>query len=118
MVNNEYDVIVVGLGISGGMVVKELIEKGFKVLMLECGCNIEYIKDYINVYKEVWNYLYCDLFMQKCKQEELVFQCDYLLNELINGMWVSYQDFFYVEKKCFDWYCGYYVGGCLLLWGC
>lgn len=37
MVSNEYDVIVIGFGISGGWVVKELIEKGLKVFMLECG---------------------------------------------------------------------------------
>ena len=46
MANNEYDAIVVGSGISGGMAAKELTEKGLKVLMLERGRNIEHIKDY------------------------------------------------------------------------
>lgn len=117
MVDNYYDVIVVGLGISGGWVVKELIEKGLKVLMLECGCNIEYVKDYVNVMKEVWDFLYCNCLMQVMKVVFLVLMCDYGLVENLEGMWVNEQDLFYIEIKCFDWFRGYYVGGCLLLWG-
>ena len=33
MVNNTYDAIVVGSGISGGWAAKELTEKGLKVLI-------------------------------------------------------------------------------------
>ncbi|MEY2926550.1 MAG: hypothetical protein RL367_1027, partial [Pseudomonadota bacterium] len=41
-----FDAIVVGSGISGGWVAKELTEKGLKVLMLERGPNIEHGTDY------------------------------------------------------------------------
>ena len=37
MANNTYDAIVIGSGISGGWAVKELTEKGLKVLMIERG---------------------------------------------------------------------------------
>ena len=74
MANNEYDAIVVGSGISGGMAAKELTEKGLKVLMLERGRNIEHIKDYTNAHKEAWNYPHRDLPTQKRKQEEPVLQ--------------------------------------------
>ncbi|MEC7468274.1 MAG: GMC family oxidoreductase [Pseudomonadota bacterium] len=117
MANNEYDAIVVGSGISGGMAAKELSEKGLKVLMLERGRNIEHIKDYTNAHKEAWNYPHRDLPTQKRKQEEPVLQRDYPLNESTNGMWASHQDSPYVEKKRFDWYRGYHVGGRSLLWG-
>lgn len=117
MANNEYDAIVVGSGISGGMAAKELTEKGLKVLMLERGRNIEHIKDYTNAHKEAWNYPHRDLPTQKRKQEEPVIQRDYPLNESTNGMWASHQDSPYVEKKRFDWYRGYHVGGRSLLWG-
>ncbi|BBO29402.1 MAG: GMC family oxidoreductase [Pseudomonadota bacterium] len=117
MANNEYDAIVVGSGISGGMAAKELTEKGLKVLMLERGRNIEHIKDYTNAHKEAWNYPHRDLPTQKRKQEEPVLQRDYPLNESTNGMWASHQDSPYVEKKRFDWYRGYHVGGRSLLWG-
>lgn len=117
MASNEYDAIVVGSGISGGMAAKELTEKGLKVLMLERGRNIEHIKDYTNAHKEAWNYPHRDLPTQKRKQEEPVLQRDYPLNESTNGMWASHQDSPYVEKKRFDWYRGYHVGGRSLLWG-
>ena len=48
MVNNEYDAIVVGSGISGGWAAKELCERGLKVLMLERGKDVKHIEDYKN----------------------------------------------------------------------
>ena len=41
-----FDAIVVGSGISGGWVAKELTEKGLKVLVLERGRNMEHGADY------------------------------------------------------------------------
>ncbi|HEY1022238.1 MAG TPA: FAD-dependent oxidoreductase, partial [Flavisolibacter sp.] len=43
-VQNQYDAIVIGSGISGGWAAKELTEKGLKVLMLERGRPLEHIK--------------------------------------------------------------------------
>lgn len=40
--NNVYDTIVVGSGISGGWAAKELCEKRLKVLMLERGRPMEH----------------------------------------------------------------------------
>ena len=42
MANNEFDAIVIGSGISGGMAAKELTEKGLKTIMLERGMNIQH----------------------------------------------------------------------------
>ena len=56
MVNNTYDAIVDGSGISGGWAAKELTEKGLKVLMLERGENVEHVKDYTNTHKNLWDY--------------------------------------------------------------
>lgn len=50
-----YDVIVVGFGISGGWVVKEFCEKGLKILVLECGCNVWY-GEYLMVGNDLWDY--------------------------------------------------------------
>jgi choline dehydrogenase-like flavoprotein len=41
-----FDAIVVGSGISGGWVAKELCERGLKVLMLERGPEIRHGEDY------------------------------------------------------------------------
>lgn len=117
MSDNNYDAIVVGSGISGGWAAKELAEKGLKVLMLERGRNIEHIKDYVNAHKEAWDYPHRDLATQEMKVLEPVLRRDYPLNESTFGMWASHQDSPYVEKKRFDWYRGYHVGGRSLLWG-
>ena len=117
MADNVYDAIVVGSGISGGWAAKELAEKGLKVLMLERGRNIEHIKDYVNAHNEAWNYPHRDLATQEMKELEPVIKRDYPLNESTYGMWESHQTSPYVEKKRFDWYRGYHVGGRSLLWG-
>ena len=56
MSKNTYDAIVIGSGISGGWAAKELTEKGLKVLMLERGQNVEHVKDYTNMTKNLWDY--------------------------------------------------------------
>ncbi len=117
MSTHHYDAIVVGSGISGGWAAKELTEKGLKVLLLERGRNIEHIKDYTNANKEVWDYPHRNRPTQQMKKDHPVLQRDFVLNEETQGMWVNEQESPYVEKKRFDWYRGYHVGGRSLLWG-
>lgn len=113
----HFDAIVVGSGISGGWAAKELTEKGLKVLLLERGRNIEHIKDYVNAGKEPWDYPHRGRPTQEMKRNHPVLQRDFVLNEETNGMWANEQESPYVEKKPFDWYRGYHVGGRSLLWG-
>jgi len=113
----HFDAIVVGSGISGGWAAKELTEKGLKVLLLERGRNIEHIKDYVNAHKEPWNYPHRGRPTDEMKRNHPVLQRDFVLNEETNGMWANEQESPYVEKKRFDWYRGYHVGGRSLLWG-
>jgi choline dehydrogenase-like flavoprotein len=113
----HFDAIVVGSGISGGWAAKELTEKGLKVLLLERGRNIEHIKDYVNAAKEPWDYPHRGRPTQEMKRNHPVLQRDFVLNEETNGMWANEQENPYVEKKRFDWYRGYHVGGRSLLWG-
>ncbi|MEN0036807.1 MAG: GMC family oxidoreductase [Cellvibrio sp.] len=113
----HFDAIVVGSGISGGWAAKELTEKGLKVLMLERGRNIEHIKDYVNAAKDPWDYPHRGRPTQEMKRNHPVLQRDFVLNEETNGMWANEQESPYVEKKPFDWFRGYHVGGRSLLWG-
>ncbi len=117
MSKQHYDAIVVGSGISGGWAAKELTEKGLKVLLLERGRNIEHVKDYKNAHKEAWDYPHRNRPTQAMKEEHPVLKRDFVLNEETQGMWADEQDNPYVEKKRFDWYRGYHVGGRSLLWG-
>ena len=113
----HYDAIVVGSGISGGWAAKELTEKGLKVLLLERGRNIEHLSDYANADKEAWDYPHRGQATVAMKRQHPVLRRDYPLNEMTNGMWADEQDNPYVEKKRFDWFRGYHVGGRSLLWG-
>lgn len=117
MTTNYFDAIVVGSGISGGWAAKELTEKGLKVLLLERGRNIEHIKDYPNAFKEAWDYPHRDAPTQRMKKDYPVLSRDYPLNESTFGMWANEKESPYVEKKRFDWFRGYHMGGRSLLWG-
>ena len=113
----HFDAIVVGSGISGGWAAKELTEKGLKVLLLERGRNIEHVKDYVNATKETWDYPHRGHPTQEMKRNHPVLRRDFVLNEETDGMWANEQESPYVEKKPFDWFRGYHVGGRSLLWG-
>ncbi len=119
--NNQFDAIVVGSGISGGMAAKELTEKGLKVLLLERGKMLEHIKDYKNTAKEIWDFPHRNGVTQQMKEDYPVLKRDYPLKEsLIDkdwNVWANEKENPYVEKKRFDWYRGYHLGGRSLLWG-
>ncbi|MEX1137199.1 MAG: GMC family oxidoreductase [Balneolales bacterium] len=115
--NNKYDAIVVGSGISGGWAAKELTEKGLKVLMLERGRDLEHGKDYVNEGKQVWDFPNRNQRTRKMVEDYPVLSRDYVLTEETLGMWANEKENPYVEKKRFDWFRGYQVGGRSLLWG-
>ena len=48
--NQDFDAIVIGTGISGGCAAKELCENGLKTLVLERGRMIRHIEDYPSQY--------------------------------------------------------------------
>ena len=113
----HYDAIVVGSGISGGWAAKELTEKGLKVLMLERGRNVEHIKDYTTTNMDPWEFEHRGKPTTAQKDRNPVLRRDYPLNELNPHFWVDDTDCPYTEKKRFDWYRGYHVGGRSLMWG-
>jgi len=117
LANNQFDAIVIGSGISGGVAAKELTEKGLKVLMLERGMNIEHIKDYTEANKEAWDSPHRGDRTQQMINDYPVLKRDYPLNERNLSWWASDKDSPYTEVKRFDWFRGYHVGGRSLLWG-
>ena len=54
--NQEFDAIVVGTGMSGGWAAKELCEKGLKTLVLERGRMVNHIEDYPTMNDDPWDY--------------------------------------------------------------
>lgn len=121
VIQNSYDAIVVGSGISGGWAAKELTEKGLKVLMLERGRNVEHIKDYKTANDNPWQFAHRGKQTQQLKHDLPVATRDWaggtIVHEENAAYWANEKDCPYVEKKPFTWWRSYQVGGRSLLWG-
>ncbi|MFC3196809.1 GMC oxidoreductase [Parapedobacter deserti] len=115
--SNTYDAIVVGSGISGGWAVKELTEKGLRVLLLERGRNVEHIKDYDTALKAPWQFTYRGKLTEEKKKTHYVQRRARGYNEFNEHFWVNDEECPYTEVKRFDWFRGYHVGGRSLMWG-
>ncbi len=116
----RFDAIVVGSGISGGWVAKELCERGLKVLMLERGPHIEHGADYSH-----------DEAAKLRRRDDQVPDEDkklhypyyegvgYALFNSNRKFWASDHDYPYetAPGKPYRWIRGYHLGGRSLTWG-
>ena len=116
-VQNTYDAIVVGSGISGGWAAKELTEKGLKVLMLERGKNYEHIKDYKTAGKDPWDFEHRGHTTEQQKKDYPVIHRGWAASEAVMDSWVNEKDCPYTEVKPFTWWRSYQLGGRSILWG-
>ena len=114
-----FDAIVVGSGISGGWVAKELTEKGLKVLVLERGRNIEHGTDY-NDGLMPWEQV------NEGRVGEVEAARDYAVQSTVypfssanKAFWVKDSDHPYstADGKPFSWIRGFHLGGRSLMWG-
>jgi choline dehydrogenase-like flavoprotein len=112
-----FDAIVVGSGISGGWAAKELTERGLRVLLLERGRQVEHVKDYPNALKGPWEIPHRGRIPTALRDKHPVMRRDYVLNETNYDFWAHEAEHPYIEKKPFDWFRGYHVGGRSLTWG-
>jgi choline dehydrogenase-like flavoprotein len=117
MATGQYDAIVVGSGITGGLAAKELCEKGMKVLMLERGRNVEHVKDYVNATKAPWELPHRGMTALKYANDYPQLRKARLLWEPVAEFFANEKECPYVETKPFDWVRGYQVGGRSLTWG-
>jgi len=115
-----FDAIVVGSGISGGWVAKELCERGLKVLMLERGPEVRHGEDYSN-----------DLAASRTPKEDQIpleerekhypyhVGVSYALFESNKAFWASDFDHPYetATGRPYRWIRGYQLGGRSLTWG-
>ena len=116
MIDNRYDAIVIGSGISGGWAAKELCEKGLKTLVLERGRNVEHIKDYPTAHKHPWELPHRgQLTNQLIEENPIVSKC-YAFNEATEHFFVKDKEHPYTQVKPYDWIRGYQVGGKSLMW--
>ena len=112
-----YDAIVVGSGVSGGWAVKELTEKGLKVLLLERGRDVKH-GEYPTAAMETWDMPNGgELTEEEWKEYPKQRRTNYTVTQFTKHWWVKDTEHPYHETKPFDWIRGYHVGGRSLLWG-
>ncbi|WP_026940763.1 GMC oxidoreductase [Hellea balneolensis] len=114
----DFDVIVVGSGMSGGWVAKEMCERGMKTLVLERGKDIDPAEDYSDML-DPWDKKFLDRVSPDEAARDYARQKDvYVFFESTKHLWVKDSDHPYetAEGTDYEWYRGYHVGGRSLLW--
>lgn len=118
-IEDNYDAIVVGTGISGGWAAKELCEKGLKTLVLERGKMLKHVEDYHTAHMDPWDFPNGGqpsrkTLARKPKQNRSGI---YIMHEAQNHYFVDDIKHPYNEDRRFDWIRGYHVGGRSIMWG-
>ncbi len=114
-VQNSYDAIIVGSGISGGWAAKELCEKGLKVLLLERGSPVEH-PNYPTATKDPWDFAHRGQLTPADKEIHSIQSRHYSIREDNKHFYINDQENQYDEIRRFDWIRGDIVGGRSLLW--
>lgn len=118
MADVNYDVIVVGSGISGGWAAKEFCEKGQKTLVIERGKDLKHRTDYKHDFTNPWDTA------NRGRLNEDEISTDYpiqvnshVLSEYNKERFVKDPENPYIQQQPFDWIRGYQTGGRSILWG-
>lgn len=118
-VNTDFDVIVVGSGMSGGWAAKEFCEKGMKTFVIERGRNVEHGEDYIGENKDPWEMKFRDNVDPKLADEMYPIQqrC-YAFKDSTKHFFADDVTHPYSKEggTNFEWIKGFQVGGRSLLW--
>lgn len=115
-----FDAIVVGSGISGGWVAKELCERGLKVLMLERGPEVRHGEDYSNDLAASLKRSEDQIALEEREKHYPYYVgVSYALFESNKTFWASDYDHPYetAPGKPYRWIRGYQLGGRSLTWG-
>jgi len=116
VLENTYDAIVIGSGISGGWAAKELCDHGIKTLVLERGRNVTHIKDYPTATKHPWEFRHRGRITRELEKENPIISRCYAFDETAQHFFVKDKEHPYIQEKPFDWIRGYQVGGKSLMW--
>lgn len=112
----DFDIIVVGSGISGGWAVKEFTERGFKTLLIERGRMVKHIEDYPTAYTDTWDFEHRNRKTREDLTRNRWISRHYAYSEATRHFYIDDDEQAYIQEKPFDWIRGYQVGGKSLLW--
>lgn len=120
MAEPEFDAIVVGSGMSGGMSAKELCERGLKVLVLERGPEIVPERDYTDLLAP-WESNHLDNVPQDEIKQHYYKQYGgvaYAIKQSTKHFWVKDDEHPYEEAEgtSYDWLRGYHTAGRSIMW--
>lgn len=114
----DFDVIVVGSGMSGGWVAKEMAERGLKVCVIERGRDIVPVEDYTDM-EDPWEHKQLDYKSYKDREAYPVQSEVYAFHSYTKQFWVKDAEHPYIVPKGQDykWRRGYHTGGRSIMWG-
>jgi choline dehydrogenase-like flavoprotein len=115
----DFDAIVVGSGISGGWVAKELCERGLKTLLIERGRHVNHRADYQD-FATPWEVPNRGQVPQDEVAEHYAIQSQcYAFNSASKQWWVRDSEHPYLTPadRPYNWIRGYHLGGRSLTWG-
>ncbi|MEL6925051.1 MAG: GMC family oxidoreductase [Bacteroidota bacterium] len=113
---HNYDAIVIGAGMSGGFVAKELCDKGIKTLLLERGRDVKHIKDYPTTNMQPWDLPHRNQLTRQQRKDNPIAASCYAYREATAHFFANESEQPYIQEKPFDWIRGYQVGGKSILW--
>lgn len=114
--NKEFQAIVIGAGMSGSWVAKELCDNGIKTLLLDRGPDVKHLQDYPTGSKYPWDFPHRGAVDLEDKEANPIVNKCYAYKEGATHFFVKDDVQPYVQTKPFDWIKGYQVGGKSLMW--
>jgi choline dehydrogenase-like flavoprotein len=115
----DFDAIVVGSGISGGWVAKELCERGVKTLLLERGGHVDHRVDYLD-FATPWEIPNRGTVPEEERARDYAIQSTcHAFNSATQKWWVrdSEHPYSVPGDRPFSWIRGYHLGGRSITWG-
>ncbi|MBC8028310.1 MAG: GMC family oxidoreductase [Steroidobacteraceae bacterium] len=115
----DFDAIVVGSGISGGWVAKELCERGLRTLVIERGRDVKHGSDYLD-FVTPWEVPNRGMVPEDEAAEHYAIQSTcYAFNSATRQWWVRDSEHPYStpDGRPYSWLRGYHLGGRSLTWG-
>ncbi len=114
----DFDVIVVGSGVTGGWAAKELTEKGLKVLVLDRGRPLTHGSGYTTEHTPPWKIPFGGKPLRELYARDYAVQSkSYAFDETTRHFWVKDSDYPYTQAQDapFHWLRADVVGGKSLL---